>query len=82
MYKTQKDPYYSKKDTLRWHGASFQIIQVFVSKVLRSTYSLETHPMNGTNQLNGTSNIIIHERYAKVKLKLQRFVIYRGIYEN
>ncbi len=79
MRRTQKDPYYSKKDTLRWHEASFQIIQVFVSKVLcRSTYSFETHPMNGTNQLNGTSNIIIHEHYAKVKLKLQRFVIYRG----
>jgi hypothetical protein len=25
-----KDPYYSEKDTLRWHEANFQIIQVFM----------------------------------------------------
>lgn len=24
----QKDPYHSEKDTLRWHEASFQVIQV------------------------------------------------------
>ena len=74
----KEDPYYSKKDALRWHGANFQIIQVFVNKVLRPTYSFETHPMNGTNQLNGTSSIMIHEQYAKVKLKLQHFATYRG----
>lgn len=26
----QKDPYHSEKDALRWHEASFQMIQVFV----------------------------------------------------
>ena len=44
----------------------------------RSTYSFETHPMDGTNQLNGTSIIIIHEREYKVKLKLQHSVLFRG----
>lgn len=44
----------------------------------RPTYSCETHPMNGTNQLNGTSIIIIHEREYKVKLKLQHSVLFRG----
>lgn len=29
----QKDPYYSKEDTLRWHGASFQIIQVILDNL-------------------------------------------------
>lgn len=28
----QKDPYHSEKDTLRWHEASFQMIQVFVKQ--------------------------------------------------
>lgn len=79
----QKDPYYSKKDTLRWREASFQIIQVYMRKVLRPTYSFETHPMNGTNQLNGTSIAIIHKYYANVKLKLQQLKLqqsrlYRG----
>lgn len=44
----------------------------------RPTYSFETHPMDGTNQLNGTSIIIIHEREYKVKLKLQHSVLFRG----
>ena len=44
----------------------------------RPTYSCETHPMDGTNQLNGTSIIIIHEREYKVKLKLQHSVLFRG----
>ncbi len=44
----------------------------------RSTYSFETHPMDGTNQLNGTSITIIHEREYKVKLKLQHSVLFRG----
>lgn len=78
MVDTQKDPYYSKKDTLRWHGASFQIIQVFVRKVLRSTYSFVTHSINGTNQLNGTYNIMIHKHDYYVKLKLQRLADIKG----
>lgn len=45
----------------------------------RSTYSCETHPMNGTNQLNGTSVTIIHKHDVKVKLKLQQSIGSRGI---
>lgn len=45
--KMQKDPYYSKKDTLPWHEASFQIIQVFVQKnivnVLRTIIFIEVN---------------------------------------
>lgn len=48
----------------------------------RSTYSFETHPMNGTNQLNGTSVIIVHDSYAKVKLKLQRSAEEGNDHEN
>lgn len=29
---TQKDPYRSKRDTPRWHEASFQTIQVFMER--------------------------------------------------
>lgn len=68
MLSTQKDPYYSKKDTLRWHGASFQIIQVFMWKVLRSTHSCDMCT-------NETSTGIVQERCAKVKLKLQHSVM-------
>ena len=49
-----------------------------IQKESRPTYSCETHPMNGTNQLNGTSTIMIHEHYANVKLKLQQFMPHRG----
>lgn len=28
----QKDPYHSEKDTLRWHEASFQVIQVLLKR--------------------------------------------------
>lgn len=28
-------------------------------KESRQTYSFETHPMNGTNQFDGTSNIML-----------------------
>lgn len=44
----------------------------------RPTYSCETHPMDGTNQLNGTSIVIVHEREYNVKLKLQQSVSFRG----
>jgi|GEM_PF-1499951 len=48
----------------------------------RPTYSYETHPMYGTNQLNGTSTTIIHEREYKVKLKLQQDIFLGLKYEN
>ena len=67
MINMQKDPYYSKKDTLRWHEASFQIIQVLAQKVLCFDYSS-----------NHSLCVIIHEQYAKVKLKLQHPIVNRG----
>ena len=67
MINMQKDPYYSKKDTLRWHEASFQIIQVLAQKVLCFD-CLSNHSLR----------IIIHEQYAKVKLKLQHPIANRG----
>lgn len=39
----QKDPYYSKKDTLRWHEANFQIIQVFLNNLLRLSMFLRSN---------------------------------------
>lgn len=51
---------------------------IFNQKESRPTYSCETHPMNGTNQLDGTSTIMIHEQYANVKLKLQQLGDTRG----
>lgn len=67
MINVQKDPYYSEKDTLRWHEASFQIIQVFAQKVLRFDYSS-----------NHSLRVIIHKCHAKVKLKLQHPIVNRG----
>lgn len=51
----------------------------YLQKESRSTYSFETHPMNGTNQLNGTSTAMIYGHCAKVNLKLQHLVVPRGI---
>lgn len=38
----QKDPYYSKKDTLRWHEANFQIIQVALRNCALQLHSYHT----------------------------------------
>lgn len=43
MLSTRKDPYYSKKDTLRWHEANFQIIQVFSRNSITSKYYVDNN---------------------------------------
>lgn len=36
----------------------------------RPTYSCETHPMNGTNQLNGTSITILTRKNMRCQVKI------------